>query len=66
MMALINLPLGYWIDIPEKGYGIDYGRGTSPCVTLEKNISTDRVVELLRETDNDDPRIYSIEEDTDA
>jgi len=62
-MALINLPRDFWIDIPEKGYGIDYGRGTSPFVTLERNLSAERVVELIRETDTDiDPHIYSIEE----
>ena len=66
-MALINLPEGYWIDIPENGYGIDYGKGASPFVTLERNISAERVVELIRETDTDiDPHIYSIEEVADA
>ena len=58
-MALINLPGGYWIDIPAEGYGIDYGKNR---IVLERKISPDRVVELLREHDADEPFTYSCEE----
>jgi len=53
-VALVILPKGNWIDIPAKGYGIDYGFGNHATRTfkiLESNITGDRVVELLRECD---------------
>lgn len=62
IMALINLPGGCWIDIPSKGYKIDYGEKDG--TVLERGISDNRVVELLRDFDDDEPYIYSVEEDS--
>ena len=58
-MALINLPGKFWIDIPAEGYAIDYGKNGT---VLERKISPERVVELLREHDEDEPYTYSCKE----
>jgi len=47
-MALINFPDGSWIEIPEKGYGVDYGKGKT---VLERRISGARMKEIFREQD---------------
>ena len=65
-MALINLPGDYWIDIPAEGYAIDFGHERE---VLERKISPQRVVEILREADinyGDDALTYSTKESDNA
>lgn len=66
-MALINLPDGKWIDILGPGYGNDYGEdplahyGSSPSIILEKNITPERVLEILFSYDTDnDIKVYEV------
>lgn len=59
-MALINLPNnGRWIEIPASGYGIDYGVESNKVI--ERNITPERVIEILRRIDDevDDAIIYN-------
>ena len=61
---LINLPDGHWIDVPEKGYGIDYGYGdhaTNSYEIVERDISAERVIEIMRYQDevNGSPYTYN-------